>query len=133
MYFADLAGALTNFSVLASVIATLSAIVLGILSAKNKITTVALRESNDAYKSLHETDKLQIQVYNEENKSLKARVKALEEIKTQAPSINKLTLQLAEQHKDMISAMASMTQELGNVARAVMAKEDHDGKRNARR
>lgn len=127
MYFADAHAALTDFNVLFSIVATLSAVVLGFLSAKNKITIVALEESNKAYASLHETDKLTLDANKDQIKILNQKANILENHITQAPDINELAVQLATQHKEMMNinketmkAIQGMTKELSNVAKAVV-------------
>lgn len=140
MYFADLANVTSNFTAIFSIVATLAAIVLGFLSAKQKVTVVSLEESNKAYQTLRETDLLMaeakkkefdtiIEARNTEIGLLKQKSQVLEEQVTQAPSINELAVQLATQHKEMLTALGNMTKELGNVARAVSKETIHADKR----
>lgn len=128
MIIADAHTVLTNFNLIFGIVATLAAVVLGFLSAKNKITIISLEESNKAYAALHETDKLQLESYKQQLDLSIQKSEVLENQVTQAPSISKLALQLGTQHKEMMTAMNGMTQELGNVAKAVSGKTRNAGK-----
>lgn len=122
MIFADLNSVANNATVVFGVVATLTAVVLGFLSAKNKITITSLEESSNALRYLNSDKDLQIKSYKDQNSLLSQKAKVLEDQVTQAPSINELAVQLTTQHKEMMQTMSNMTKELGNVAKA-MAKD----------
>lgn len=136
MNFADLTSVLGNFSNLASVATLLAAVVLGLLNAKTRITIASLKESNAAYTELATAKDLQyrnsIVALSGKDKEIALwtqKCETLENLTTQAPSINELAVQLAKQHKEMMRAMSNMTIELGNVAKAVLKETNHADKR----
>lgn len=52
----------------------------------------------------------------------------LEKQVTQAPSINKLIIQMGKQHTEIMQQMAAMTGELGNIAKGMPKAQIHNGK-----
>lgn len=133
IYFADFAG-LTSFSTLITVVIGLTTLVLGAISVRNRYassqdaqTIKSLKNSNDAYKTQAETDKLALDGKQRENELLTQKAEILEQHVTQAPQINDLAVQLATQHKELMEAftvqssnIGQMAKELGNVAKAVV-------------
>lgn len=131
MYFADLANVTSNATLIFGVVAAMTAVVLGFFSAKQKVSVVSLEESERALKALNETLRLQVDSYTKENILLRQKASVLENEITQAPQINELALQLGTQHKEMMQAMAvmsngnsKMTKEIGNIAKA-LSKDAH--------
>lgn len=79
-------------------------------------------------KALHQANEERI-------KSAETKANILEKQVTQAPSINKLIMQMGKQHQEIMSQMAAMTGELGNIAKALpktsIINLDGKGKRDA--
>lgn len=127
IYFAALPAAVSNFNLVFGGVASLAAVVLGFLSAKQKVTLVAAEDSATTLRGLNGDQKLMIESQKEQISLLQQKSTILEKHVTQAPSINELAVQLATQHKEMMTAMAAMTEsnnrtakEMGNVAKAVL-------------
>lgn len=125
IYFAD-AQALTTFSTSLNIILVITTVALGALNIRNKYekgkdveTLKTLKESNDAFATRREADKIIIDARDAEIRVLKSKSEVLEKHVTQAPEINQLTIQLATQHKEILSQFTKMTKELGNVAKAI--------------
>lgn len=131
--------AISQVSVIATFIAGLVALVLGFLSARQKVTIVTLNESNDAYKELlntadllHKKDIALLEAKDNENKALQQKCEVLENQVTQAPEIHKLAIQLATQHKQTLIEMSKMTKNLGELGQAfyVAILKDKKGKKS---
>ncbi len=134
---------LTSSGTIINIIVALVALVFGALNLRNKYssgqdaTTIkSLKNSNGAYKTQSEVDQLNITNKQKEIDLLTQKAEILEQHVTQAPQINKLTVQLATQHKEMMSAMAEMsknnvrlTVEIGNIAKAMTRETIHADKR----
>lgn len=146
----DLTSVASSFSTALSISALLVALVLGVLNIRNKYasgqdaqTIRSLKNSNEAYKTQAETDQLrfvakqkEVEGIYQQNKLLVQKAEILEQHVTQAPQINKLTIQLATQHKEMMKAMAEMSKnnakltiEIGNIAKAMTRETTHADKR----
>lgn len=124
--FASVHNVVNDLSLGITAFASVAAIVLGFYAANIRLkvakrdnTLTATEESNAAYKSLHETDQLQIEAKDKEIIVLRQKAEILEKHVTQGPDIAKLTMQIGEQHKEIMSGMSKMTHELGNVAKAL--------------
>lgn len=131
--FADVS-ALTSINTIILFVVALIALVLGALNVRNKYasgqdsqTIKSLKESNATFATRRESDQLVIDSLQREKSAQEEKAKVLENQVTQAPDINKLILQLGKQHKEMMSAMSNMTEQLGNVAKAVV-KDSHASK-----
>lgn len=121
-----------------------TAVVFGTLYGRKKAekeqdngTIDAYEKNNVAIKKLLETRELEMKeqrenyeqklseakILHEENQkrieTLEQKSNILENQVTQAPSITKLALQIGSQHNDMMTKMTNMTEELGNIAKAM--------------
>jgi len=119
MIFGDLTAVFTSFNSVFTIVAGLSAAIFGFFAARSKINIVSLEDSNRILREANQDKDLKITSLTAENKSLKRNNEALENIKTQAPQINDLAVQLATQHKAMMKAFAEMTKEIGNLAKII--------------
>lgn len=125
---------LTTTSNLFSIIVLLVALVLGALNVRNKYasgqdnqTINSLKNSNSAFETENKVLKNTITSKNTETSLLAQKAEILEKHVTQAPQINELAVQLATQHKELMEAFSSqsenmgkMAKELGNVAKAII-------------
>lgn len=115
-----------DFGTMLNIILLLAMGVLGALNVRNKYekgkdnqTLKTLKESNEAFATRREADKIVIDAREAEILLLKQKAEVLEKHVTQAPDINKLATQMIKQHKQIMGAMGAMTAELGNVAKAI--------------
>lgn len=134
MYFANFHTVLTDFNVVLSVLAVGVVVVLGALNVRNRYITSkdaetirSLKDSNDAFETQHKADQITLEIKDKENKALTdqntllaQKADILEKHVTQAPQINDLAVQLATQHKELMTAFSKQTKELGNIAKAVL-------------
>lgn len=118
--------ALTTFSTSLNIILVIATVALGALNIRNKYekdkdseTLNTLKESNSAFATRREADKIIIEARDAEIRVLNSKAEVLEKHVTQAPQINELTIQLATQHKEILVQFSRMTRELGNVAKAI--------------
>lgn len=106
---------------------------------KDKNTINTYKENAEAVSQLLETRNKEIgelKLLHEENlkriQLAESKADVLEKQVTQAPSINKLAVQIGNQHTEMMKQMGAMTQELGNIAKALpsasIIKVDGKGK-----
>lgn len=145
IYFATLNSVVNSFSTFLSLTLLAVTLVLGALSIRNKYssgqdsqTIESLKNSISAFETERKAHQMQsdskkreMEAIYEQNRLLVQKADTLENQVTQAPQINELAVQLATQHKEMMKiskdtmqAIQGMTQELGNVAKAVV-KEQH--------
>lgn len=143
MIFADIRTAITSSDSIVLVIAGVTSLVLGALNVRNRYssgqdaqTIKSLKESISTFSIRRESDQLIIDSKIKEVDLLKQKAEVLESHVTQAPQINKLTIQLATQHKEMMTAMAEMSKnnatlavEIGNIAKAMTKETLHADKR----
>lgn len=115
-----------DFGTMLNIILLLATGVLGALNVRNKYekgkddeTLKTLKESNEAFATRRQADKIVIDAKDAEIKLLHQKAEVLEKHVTQAPDINKLATQMVRQHKEIMGAMGAMTMELGNVAKAL--------------
>lgn len=138
IYFAtDLA----NYSFVFSLSGFVAAAVFGFLNSRNRFekgkqneTIDNLSKSNSAFETRHKADEItiegrekEISLLKDNITTLKTKASALEDNITQAPSIMKLIEQNGNQHSEIMAALAKMTAEIGNLARAVVKKESNNG------
>lgn len=133
MIFADANAIISSFSSLLNVILLVTAVSLGALNIRNKYekgkdseTVQTLKDSNDAFATRREADKIVIAARDAEILVLKQKAEILESHVTQAPDITKLMTQLTKQHKEttesnrhIIEGLGQVAQELGGLAKAM--------------
>lgn len=123
MFFASILDSISDIGALIGAVGVIVAIIFGALGARNKATVSELKESNAAKDELLATVKLQLDnaksVIIEKDKALeiseqKARV--LEDQVTQAPSINRLAMDISTQHKQTTGALTKLAGAQGKTA-----------------
>lgn len=124
--FKSIGGLLGTLSVVVTII--FGALYFGKRAEKDKDnnTITTYKENDEAKTQLLATRDRQIaelKAAHEANlkriELAESKAEVLEKQVTQAPSINKLALQIGKQHNDMMKQMGAMTQELGNIAKAL--------------
>lgn len=125
-YFADATAVVGNFSSVLNIILLITAVSLGALNIRNKYekgkdaeTLKTLKESNDAFATRREADKIVLDARDAEILVLHQKAEVLEKHVTQAPDITKLIVQLSKQHKEAMTEIGKVAVELGNVAKAI--------------
>lgn len=110
----------------------LVAVVFGALYGRNKAELDrkdrTIKSYADANAGLEEVIKTRDLQHDENQKRilvLEQKANILENQVTQAPSINKLALQMGTQHKEMMTQLSKLTKELGGIAKA-MVRERQD-------
>lgn len=124
---------LNNIGGIIGAVGIIVAIIFGALYGGKKaekdkdVNTISTYEKNaDALEKLLETRDKELhdlRILHESNleriKLAESKAEVLEKQVTQAPSINKLIIQQSTQHKQMMTQMVKMTQELGNIAKSM--------------
>lgn len=133
IYIADAHNLLTDFDSGLAIVSSVVILVLGVINIRNRWekgkdadTIRTLQNSNSALLTQQQVDASTVTNQDKEIAVLKQTAQVLQDMKTQAPDINRLIIQLSEQHKEMMSAMSKvmdsngkMTKEIGNIAKAL--------------